>query len=227
MGLASSPAQFQRCMDTMISGLTGVAAYLDDLIVTGDTPDIHLKNLDCVLKRLKEYGFHIKLEKCEFFKRSVEYLGHIIDKEGKRPSESSVDAIKKLPKPANLSELQAFLGKINYYGRYIPNLADKASALYSLLKKNAQYSWSDGCEKSFQILKKSVIDATKLAHFDDRKPIILATDASQYGIGAVLLQLVDGAEVPIAHASKTLTSAQKRYSQIEKVERETLSSFMG
>ena len=205
-GVASSPAQFQRCMDTMTVNLPGVAAYLDDLIVTVVSEKEHMDNLQGLLQQLGEYGFCIKLEKCEFFKTNVEYLNHIIDKDGKRPSESSVEAIKLLKRPQNLQELQAFLGTINYYGRFVNNLAENASALYHLLKKSTEFVWSNECEKAFESLKTDTITATILGQYDHTKPLILATDASQYGIGAVLMQNFHDRERPVAHASKTLTA---------------------
>jgi transposase InsO family protein len=223
-GVASSPAQFQRCMDTMIADLPGVAAYLDDLIVTGSTQESHWKNLDKLLARLQEYGFRIRRDKCEFFKDSVEYLGHIIDKDGKRPSTSAIEAIEQLPRPQNIQELQAFLGKINYYGRFISSLSTKAAPLYKFLHKDAEFEWSSECDQAFTTLKNDVIQATQLTHYDESKPLILATDASQYGIGAALMQAIDGVERPIAHASKTLNDHQKKYSQIEK---EALSIIYG
>ena len=96
----------------MTTGLTGLAAYLDDLIVTEETAAEHWEDLEKPMHRLGEYGFCIKLAKCEFFKDSVENLWHIIDKDRKRPSNTSVEAIQQLPKPQNLQELQALLGKI-------------------------------------------------------------------------------------------------------------------
>ena len=110
-GVASSPAQFQRLMDTMISGLPGVAAYLDDLIITGSVETEHWENLERLIQKLSEYGLRVKLDKSVFFQSSVEYLGYIIDKNGKRPSKLSVEAIKILQRPENVFEIQAFLGK--------------------------------------------------------------------------------------------------------------------
>ena len=107
-GVASSPAQFQRLMDTMISGLSGVAAYLDDLIITGATEAEHWENVEQLIKRLSEYGLCVKLDKSEFFKNSVEYLGYIIDKEGKRPSKLSVEAIKQLKRPKMFLKFKHF-----------------------------------------------------------------------------------------------------------------------
>jgi len=96
----------------MISDLPGVAAYLHDLIVTGQTEESHLKNLDALLQRLHDYGLCVKLEKCEFFKESLEYLGHIIDKNGKRPSDSSIEAIKQLPRPTIVKNCKRSWGKL-------------------------------------------------------------------------------------------------------------------
>ena len=223
-GLASSPAQFQRLMDTLIAGLPGVAAYLDDLIITGATEKEHWENMELLIQKLSEYGLRIKLEKSAFFQNSVEYLGFIIDKDGKRPSKLSVEAVKKLKIPENVTEVQAFLGKINYYRCFIKNLAELANPLYMLLKKDCEFKWTSDCESAFQKLKNEIINATKLSHYDSSKPLILATDASNKGIGAVLMQKHNGIEKPIAHASKTLTETQRRYSQIE---REALAIIFG
>ena len=116
-GITSSPAQFQRCMDSMIIDLTGIVAYLDDIIVTGKSEEEHWFNL-ITASAFKE-------SKCEFFKTSVEYLGHVIDEKGKHPSNSAIEAVQLLKKPENVEEVQAFLGKINYYGRFIQNLSER------------------------------------------------------------------------------------------------------
>ena len=208
-GVASSPAQFQQLMDTMISGLSGVAAYLDDLIITGNTEAEHWENVEQLIKRLSEYGLSVKLDKSEFFKNSVEYLGYIIAKEGKRPSKLSVEAIKQLKRPEKVSKVQAFLSKIKYYRSFVKNLAEMANSLYDLLKKDCIFKWTDKCENAFRVLINEIINATKLSHFDSTKTLILATDASNQGIGACLMQEFDSIETPISHASKTLTENQK------------------
>ena len=191
--------------------------------MTGKSEEEHWFNLQNLLQRLSDYGFSIKESKCEF-KTSVEYLGHIIDEKGKHPSNSAIEAIKLLKKPENVQEVQAFLGKINYYGRFIQNLSEKASPLYFLLKKSSKFEWTNDCQVAFEKLKTDVISATKLSHYNETKPLILATDASQRGIGAVLMQKQNDEERPIAHASKTQSSTQQRYSQIE---REALSIIYG
>ena len=119
-------------MDHMISRLPGVAAYLNDLIITGSSEEEHSNNMNKLLQQICNYGFCAKYEKCDFFKDSREYLGHIIDKDGKRSSDSFMEAIKLLKRPQNVQELQAFLSKINYYGRFVKNLAEKANTLHNL-----------------------------------------------------------------------------------------------
>ena len=183
--------------------------------MTGKSKEEHWFNLQNLLQRLTDYGFSIKESICEFFKPSVEYLGHVIDEKGKHPSNSAIEAIKLLKKPENVQEVQAFLGKINCYGRFIQNLSEKASPLYSLLKKSSKFEWTNDCQAAFDKLKTDVISATKISHYDETKPLILATDASQRGIGAVLMQKQNDEERPIAHASKTLSSTQQRHSQID------------
>ena len=155
-GVTSSPAQFQRLIVTMISGLPGVAAYLDDLITSGSTETEHWKNFERLIQKLIEYGLRVKLDKSVFliFQSSVKYLGYVIDKNGKRPSKSSVETIKSLKRPENVSEIQAFSGKINYYRCFVKNLAEVAQPLYELLKKSCVFKWTSDCKNTFQTLKK-------------------------------------------------------------------------
>ena len=115
-GIASAPALFQMTMDTILQGLDGVICYIDDILVTGATPEEHLKNLEAVLKRLQEHGIRLKLEKCKFMQASVEYLGYRIDAEGLHATDEKLQAITAAPVPRDLQELRSFLGLLNYYG---------------------------------------------------------------------------------------------------------------
>ena len=109
-GVSSAPAIFQRCIDTLLQGLTGVSAYLDDILVTGATLEEHLANLEKVLEKLQNAGLHLNYDKCSFLQPSIEYLGHRIDKEGLHPTHEKVKAIKDAPCPRNITELHSFLG---------------------------------------------------------------------------------------------------------------------
>ncbi len=146
----------------------------------------------------------------------VEYLGHLISKEGLRPTQSKVKAILDAPSPSNISQLRSFLGLLNYYSKFIPNLSSELSPLYSLLQKSTKWSWSDGEEECFQKAKKLLASPRLLVHFDPSKEIVLACDASEYGMGAVLSQRTDGVEQPICFTSRTLSVTEKKYSQLDK-----------
>ena len=216
-GVNSAPAIFQRSIETLLRGLPGISVYLDDILVTGKTLDEHLKNLQQVLGKLEEAGLKLNKEKCSFLLKQIEYLGHVIDAQGLHPSEEKIKAIKAAPSPKNITELRSFLGIINYYSKFLPTLSAQLAPLYSLLRKHTKWSWGKEQEVAFTSAKQALQADSLLVHFDPAKPLLLACDASQYGIGAVLSHLMDdGRERPIAFTSRTLNPAEKKYSQLEK-----------
>ena len=216
-GVASAPAVFQRTMDAILQGIPQVICYIDDILVTGKTEADHLQNLEEVLKRLQEHGVRLKKEKCSFLQDSVEYLGHCINAHGVHTSEKKLKAILDAPKPRNVQELRSFLGLLNYYAKFIPNLSSLLHPLNNLLRANQRWIWSRACCQAFQEAKKKLVSAPILAHYDPQLPIRMAGDASTYEVGAVISHLMpDGTEHPIAYASRTLTSAERNYVQVEK-----------
>ncbi|XP_064464822.1 uncharacterized protein K02A2.6-like [Ornithodoros turicata] len=223
-GIASAPAVFQRIMEQVIAGIPSAACYLDDIIVTGENDHQHLENLKQVLLRLREFGFTLKEEKCAFMQQQVEYLGHVVTAEGFGPSPKRVSATLNMPPPTQVSELRSFLGMVQHYGKYIPSLADVCAPLNNLLKKSVPWQWSASCVEAFETIKKKLTSVEVLTHYDPRKEIFLAVDASSKGLGAVIYHRINGADRPIAHASKTLTPAESRYAQIE---REALAIIFG
>ena len=116
-GVSPTPVVFQKAMDVILQGLPQVICYLDDILVTGSTPEEHLKNLSEVLDRVSKHGLRLKREKCYFMQDKVEYLGHCIDATGVHTSPIKVEVISKAPAPKNVMELRFFLGMINYYGQ--------------------------------------------------------------------------------------------------------------
>ena len=216
-GVSTAPAIFQRCMENLFQGCKGVCVYLDDILVTGSNTAEHLRNLDKVLERVAAAGISLNRTKCSFMLSKVEYLGHMIDENGLHPTEEKVKAIKEVPSPKNVTELRAFLGIINYYGKFLPNLSTQLAPLHVLLQKKQRWYWSTTQEMAFQAAKNTLQANSLLVHYDGLKPLILACDASPYGVGAVLSHIMpDGAERPVAYASRTLTPAEKNYSQLEK-----------
>uniref|UniRef100_A0A914DXM4 RNA-directed DNA polymerase n=1 Tax=Acrobeloides nanus TaxID=290746 RepID=A0A914DXM4_9BILA len=216
-GVCPAPAIFQRLAEQMIAGIDHVAVYLDDLIITGRTLEEHLENLRKVFQRIREFGLRINLAKSKFFQPEVEYLGYIINENGRIADPKRVEAIKNCPRPKNLKEVESFIGQINYYGPFIENFSTLCEPLNELRRKDRPFKWTQAQEKAFEALKNRLAEKTLLMHYDDQLPLILSTDASEYGIGAVLLQKhPDGTEKPLAFASKTLSTTERGYSQIEK-----------
>ena len=224
-GVASAPAQFQKVMDTLLQGLPGVICYLDDILITGATAAEHVANVEEVLSRLKQHGIRVKPSKRKFLADSVEYLGHRIDAEGLHTTEVKSQAILQAPTPRNVTELRSFLGLVNYYGKFIPNLATTLYPLNQLLHRDHRWKWSKECEAAFQAAKEGVASSSVLVHYNPSLPLRTAGDASAYGVGAVISHVMpDGSERPIAFTSRTLSASEKNYSQIEK---EALSLVFG
>ena len=134
-GIANSPAIFQNIMDQVLHGLPGVVCYLDDILVIGENDEQHLKNLQNVFERLKKHGIRLKPAKCVIMANEVEYLGHTVDATGRRATKAKKEAILNAPKPEDTKQLKAFLGLVNYYGRFCEQMATIAKPLNTLLKK--------------------------------------------------------------------------------------------
>lgn len=216
-GISSSPAIFQRAIDSLLQSIPNVVVYLDDILVTGETDAKHLENLTEVLRRMSEAGLRLKRSKCTFQAPEVVYLGHKVDAQGLHPTEEKVRAVRDAPAPSNITELRSFLGIVNYYGKFLPNLSSTLAPLHKLLTKNTKWSWTKSCQKAFVNVKKMLKSSKVLVHYDPSKELLLACDASPYGVGAVLSHVMpDGSEQPICFASRSLGSAEKNYSQLDK-----------
>lgn len=216
-GIASAPAIWQRTIDQVLEGIPGIQCILDDMVITGSTDQEHLENLEAVLKRLDQYGLRANLGKCDFFKDSITFCGHIIDKHGLHKSPDKIEAIVNAPAPENVTQLKSILGLINYYGKFLPDLATVLNPLHNLLKKETRWNWDKDCQQAFDKVKELVTSDLILTHYSTDKPITLAVDASPYGLGAVFShRMSDGSDKPIAFASRSLSPAEKNYSQIDK-----------
>ena len=224
-GITSAPATFQRVMEGLLGNISGVIVYLDDVLITGKTDEEHLKTLDTVLTRLKEAGLRLKKMKCSFMADSVTYLGHRIDAQGLHPLQEKVEAIQQAPPPKNVSELKAFLGLLTYYNRFLCNLSTVLSPLYRLLRKDVRFKWTQAEEQAFGKAKDLLTSSKLLVHYDPQAELVMAFDASPYGIGAVLAHIdSEGKERPIGFVSRTLTQAECNYAQME---REGLACIFG
>ena len=174
-----------------------------------------MENLRQVMARLQKAVIKLNGKKCAFFQEKVDYLGHIIVKNGLHKDPRKLEAITKAPRPQNKTQVKAFIGMINYYGKFVPSLANKLSPLYKLLQEGVVFKWSKNCEESFNEIKKELSSETSLVHFNPKLRIKLATDASREGIGGVLKHIFpDKTERPICFVSRTLTKAEKNYATI-------------
>ena len=226
-GVSTAPAVFQSVMDQVLGGMQsqGVCCYLDDILISSRNEEEHVQTLNEVLKRLGEYGIKAKKEKCSFMVPRVVYLGHEIDGNGVHPTKEKIEGISEAKRPENVDELRTFIGIITYYAKFIPNLASTFAPLYRLLRDDVDWEWTMDCQNAFDMVKQVLSSDAVLAHYNPKKPLVLACDASPYGLGVVLSHIMeDGTERPVAYASRTLTNSEQNYSQVEK---ESLAIIFG
>ena len=222
-GISAAPSLFQSVMDRVLQGLD-CGCYLDDIIVTGKNDQEHLHNLEKVLSRLSKYGFKLQRSKCEYMMPSIQYLGNVVDKNGIRKDPCATEAIRDAPAPKNMGEMRSFLGLANQYRKFVGNMSTLAAPLNELLQHKQRWQWTAERQHSFDRIKKNITEDTVLAHYDPKEEIYLAVDASPVGLGAVISHGQGKHEKPIAFASRTLTDAEKNYSQID---REALAIIYG
>ena len=203
---------FQRLVNTLFTNEKNVLVYLDDILIHSATEQEHLERLRQVLQILRENNLYLKRSKCEFMKKETDWLGHTISGEGVKTDARKVKAILEMRSPGNVSELRTFLGLINYYRRFIPNLTTLVGPLYELLKKNTTWKWSEEEELALNKLKEQVTVTPVLRLPDAEKAYTIMSDASDTGVGGVLMQ--EGH--PIAYISRWLNEAETRYSTYEK-----------
>ena len=184
--MASAPALFQKLMDTVLQGIPGVICYINDILLSSADESTHMATLEAVLARLQQHGFRLRKDKCKFLTPAVDYLGHIVNAEGVQATPEKVEAICQAPAPTNVTELHSLLGLVNYYGRFVPNLATILHPLNSLLKTDVKWNWTEECSQAFAQVKKNLTSAPVLTHYDPDLPINLAADASAYAVGAVI-----------------------------------------
>ena len=218
-GLTNAPATFQRLMESCLGDLhlNWCIIYLDDVIVYSRTPQEHLERLRAVFQRLWEAGLKLKPSKCEFFKSSISYLGHIVSKDGIGTDPKKVSAIENWSTPQTVTDVRSFLGFTNHYRRFIKRYAHIARPLNKLTSgenskfKKKKIEWSPECEQAFQELKQLCSTTPVLAYADYTQKFLLSTDASELGLGAVLYQIHDGEKKVVAYASRALSPSERNY----------------
>ncbi|GFT85674.1 retrovirus-related Pol polyprotein from transposon 297 [Trichonephila clavipes] len=217
-GLCNAPATFERMMDNLLRHFkwTMCLCYLDDIIVFSETFEDHLIRLRLVLKCLQEAGLKLNSKKCLFAAQEVKILGHLVSSNGVRPDPDKIKAVRNFPTPKNIHDIRSFLGLCSYFRRFIKGFCYLAEPLQSLLKSGVEFHWGPEEVEAFNSLKKALTSDPVLGMYDERAFTEIHTDASGYGIGAVLVQIQNNVEKVIAYASRTLTKAEKNYSTTER-----------
>lgn len=217
-GLKNAPATFQRLMDSVLSGLQGAEmfVYLDDIVIYANSLKDHSHKFNKLAERLRVANLKLQPDKCEFLRREVAYLGHIISEDGVKPDPNKLRAVKEFPRPKNAKNIKQFLGLAGYYRRFIQNFSKISKPLTTLLKKETRFTWSDAQETAFTRLRDALCEEPVLQYPDFTKSFIVTTDASDTAIGGILSQGEIGKDRPVAYASRLLHGAELNYSTIEK-----------
>lgn len=217
-GLTNSPAVFQTMIQKVLRPLLFKTCfvYIDDLLITSKTYENHVKNLTEVFELLFKAGLAINWDKCQFLKHETEFLGYCVGSGKLKAATSKLGAVKDFPRPKTLKQLRRFLGMVGWFRCFIPFLSDKAACLNDMLKKNEPFTWNEEREKAFNELKNCLVNPPVLSVPDESLPYEIHTDASDTGIGAVLLQKKNGQNHVVAFASRSLTKHEKNYPVTQK-----------
>jgi hypothetical protein len=219
-GLTNAPAVFMATMNDMLGDLPFCAVYLDDILVFSKSKDEHIAHVRTVLERLEQNQFYVKLSKCDFFKPEVKYLGHIVSDTGIKPDPDKIKLVTDWPVPKTVRDVRSFLGLANYFRRFVPKFAEISDPIVNLTKvvcsrrksDTTNVVWTPQCETAFAALKQALTSAPVLRVPDLNKPFQLITDASDYALGAILVQ--EGQ--PVAYESRKLAKAERNYHTTDK-----------
>ena len=187
-GLSQAPAYFQRLVHEVLKGITFAFGYLDDILIFSPDNKTHLEHLELVFQRLREADLKLKASKCNFFKKHIQYLGHLVSGEGIEPLPEKLEAVRKMPPPTTPKEVRQFLGLVGYYRKFVPKFADIARPLTNLTKLDVPYEWDNRCQEAFEFLKQMLLKEPILKYPDPSKPYTLFTDASKFAWACVLTQ---------------------------------------
>ena len=202
-------------MEKMLVGLSQTDGILDDQIITGENDAQYTQNFHGTLKKLDDSGAKLKKSKCAIMQPKIEYFAFVVNSEGIHRSPAKLQAIPEEPEPKNKGELQSFLGLVNYYRTFIPDMSTLVNLMNQLLAKDVPWCWSPECKASFQRYTDFVICFRPLQ--SQATSTELATGTSQIGLGAVISYITEnGNKHPIPYASRSLTKAERNYSVSEK-----------
>jgi len=218
-GYSEAPAEFQKRLIYILQPLIRedkVLVYIDDILIPSSTIKENLIIVKQTMLLLKKYKFDLNLSKCQFLKKSIEYLGYIVSDRGITLSDRHVNAVNNFPAPTKVQEVQRFLGLTNYFRRFIPNYATIAKPLYGLLKKTIHFDFNDACIQAFKSLKANLVSYLVLQLYNPLLQTELHTDASSIALAGILLQKqASGSWHPIAYYSQATNLAENKYHSFE------------
>ncbi|KAM7306943.1 retrovirus-related Pol polyprotein from transposon 17.6 [Ixodes scapularis] len=217
-GLCMAQATFQRVMDTLLAGLKwqSCLVYLVAVLVFSGDFNEHLRRLLAVLQAIRTAGLTLKPSNCRFTSDKLKFLGHVVSNEGVRGDPEKTRAVAAFPAPTDKKAVRRFLGLCAYYRRFVRDFARISAPLTNLTKDAEKFEWAEEQQQAFDELKRRLQTPPVLGHFDQDAETENHTDASNAGLGAVLVQVQEGTERVIAYASRTLSKAEKNYSTAEK-----------
>lgn len=218
-GVKSMPSTFTKLTDLIFQGLKWriVNVFADDILIFSRTFDDHLHHIELILDRIISAGLKLKLEKCVWAQFEVEYLGHLINREGIKPSPGKVDTILSWPTPTSPKKVHSFVSLCSYYRRFVHHFSSITAPLAELSHTKGKFKWTPECEEVFKLMKTLLTTAPILVYPDFSKPFYISTDASNVGLGAILFQYDDNNyERVISYASRSLLPAEKNYSATHK-----------
>ena len=215
-GLAQAPAHFQKLINEVLTDCNFTMGYLDDIIIFSKTEEEHLEHLETIFNRLREAGLKLKLQKCSFFKKHIQYLGHLISDEGIQPLPEKLESIAKMPIPKNAKQVKQFLGLVGYYRKFVPRFADISRILTKLTHKDEEFKWTPECDKCFHMLKDYLQEAPILRYPDPAASYTLYTDASKYAYAGVLTQRQDDTDHPVAYVTGLFRGSQLNWAALTK-----------
>ena len=215
-GLKNSGQTFQRFIDSILRDYDYTFAYLDDILIASKNEEEHIKHLDHVLSKLAENGLTIKIEKCQFFKSTCQFLGHTITNDGIKPSEEKLKTITEFQQPQSKRSIKRFIGMANFYRRFIPNCSHIMNPLYQL-ESSKEFVWNEVHNQSFNKIKEALTNCVKLAFVEPNTKLTLRTDASDAAVGAVLEQTNNNNKTqPIGFFSKKFKSSEQHLAPFDK-----------
>ena len=201
---------YQKRISQSFEDIEGVETDIDDILVWGSTKEEHNQRLKLALKHCEDIGLTLNKDKCVIGANSVTYIGHVLTSQGVRPDETKIKCILEMPAPTDKKGVMRLLGTVNYL--FLPDMSQITEPIRKLLRQDVEFQWTSHQETAFTKIKEILTKDPVLRYFNVSKPVTVSCDASQSGLGSVLLQ----DNKPVAYASRSMTDAETRYAQIEK-----------